>query len=313
MSAEATIASVAEEFKAQPSLLRSFRRSELWSELGERSGDPIFVGAGDSYAASLCASFMAGPRVLALDPYSLTESIGWARRRPVYIVSVSGETRSNIELAGALKGVAKLTVAITGNPKSRLAAAVDSVVELRFRPRGKSPGVATFTLALCAVLKICGLESDCDFEEALSRATTLAKKIRLASGRSLTHFAGNNAAYAASVYGVAKIYEILGGKAQASLLEEFSHMPLFSLSASDWVNVVESPNGRKGERLQEMLTKGGYRSSLIRLEGDPIERLYLLVFSLQIAAIDAARRRGLESPYFVGTRKKMRISDGMIY
>jgi fructoselysine-6-P-deglycase FrlB-like protein len=310
---EATIASVTKEFKAQPSLLRSFRKSALWSELGDGRSDPIFVGAGDSYAASLCASFMAGPRVAALDPYSLTESIGWARGRPVYIVSVSGETRSNIELARALKGIAKLTVAITCNPNSRLAAEADSVVELPFKPRGKSPGVASFTLALCAVLKVCGLESDCDFQEVLARATTLAKRIRVASGRNITHFVGNNDAYAASVYGVAKVYEILGGRAQASLLEEFSHMPLFSLSASDRVNVVESPNGRKGEQLQERLAKGGYSSSLVRLEGDAVERLYLLVFSLQLAAIDAARREGLQSPYFLGAKKKMRISDEMIY
>ena len=231
----------------------------------------------------------------------------------MYIVSVSGETRSNIELARALKGVAKLTVAITCNPKSRLAAAADSVVELPFKPRGKSPGVATFTLSLCAVLKVCGLESGCDFDEVLSRATTVAKGIRIASGRNLTHFAGNNEAYAASVYGVAKIYEILGGRAQASLLEEFSHMPLFSLSTSDSVNVIESPNGRKGGQLHERLTKGGYSSSLIRLEGDPVERLYLLVFSMQRAVIDAARREGLKSPYFLGAKKKMRISDEMIY
>lgn len=312
MSSEATIASVAREFKAQPSLLRSFRKSALWSDLGE-SGDPILVGAGDCYAASLCASFLAGPRVLALDPYSLAESISWARGRPVYIVSVSGETRSNIELARALKGVAKLTVAITCNPKSRLAAAADSVVELPFKPRAKSPGVVTFTLALGAVLKVCGLESGCDFEDVLSRATTMAKRIRIASGRNITHFAGNNEAYAASVYGVAKIYEILGRRAQASLLEEFSHMPLFSLSGSDRVNVIESPNGRKGGQLQDLLTKGGYSSSLVRPEGDPVERLYLLVFSMQRATIDAARREGMESPYFLGAKKKMRISDEMIY
>jgi hypothetical protein len=163
------------------------------------------------------------------------------------------------------------------------------------------------------VLKVCGLESGCDFEEVLTRAVTVAKKIRVASGRNFTHFAGNNEAYAASVYGVAKIYEILGGRAQASLLEEFSHMLLFSLSASDRVNVVESPNGRKGEQLHDRLTEGGYHSSLVHLEGDPVGRLYLLVFSLQMAAINAARRAGLESPYFLGAKKKMRISDEMIY
>ncbi|MGH9918589.1 MAG: hypothetical protein ACRD6W_06955 [Nitrososphaerales archaeon] len=178
---------------------------------------------------------------------------------------------------------------------------------------GKSPGIATFALTLGAVLKVCGLQSDCDFERVLSRATALAKRIRIASGRNLTHFVGNNEAYAASVYGVAKIYEMLGGRAQASLLEEFSHMQLFSLSAPDRVNVVESPGGEKGRRLHDGLAKGGFSSSLIRLEGDPVERLYLLVFSMQRATIDAAIRGGLESPYFLGAKKKMRISDEMIY
>ena len=53
----------------------------------------------------------------------------------MYIISISGETRSNIELARALKGVAEITVAITCNPRSRLAAAADSVVELPFKPQ----------------------------------------------------------------------------------------------------------------------------------------------------------------------------------
>jgi len=312
LSSGATIASVAREFRAQPSLLSSFRKSALWSEM-EVAVDPILVGAGDSYAASLCASFLAGPKVTSLDPYSLAESISWARGRPVYIVSVSGETKSNIELARALSGVARFTVAITCNRRSRLAAVTDSVLELPFKPLGKSPGVATFTLALCAVLKVCGFEPAFDFEELLSRAITAAEKIRIAGGRNLTHFAGNNEAYAASIYGVAKIYEILGRRAQASLLEEFGHMQLFSLSTSDSVNVIESPGGRKGRQLHDRLTEAGYPSSLTRLKGVPIERLYLLVFSLQWAAIDAARRQGLESPYFLGAKKKLRISDEMIY
>ena len=312
MRSVATIVSVAEEFKEQPALLRSLQKSRFWSEIGEND-DPILVGAGDSYAASLCASFLAGPRVLALDPYSLVESIGWAKRKPVYIISISGETRSNIELAGALRGIAKHTVAITCNPGSRLAAAVDRVVELPFRPRGKCPGVASFTLSLAAALKVCGLNSDCDFDKVMSLAIAESKRIRIAGRRSVTHFAGNNEAYAASIYGVAKVYELLGGRAQASLLEEFSHMPLFSLSASDSVNVIESPEAHKGERLYRKLKDGGYASALIRPKGDRLERLYFLVFAMQMAAIAAARRAGLEAPYFLSAKKKLRMSDEMIY
>lgn len=312
MSREATLVSVATEFKKQPSLLHSLRNSALWSELSSR-GDPLFVGAGDSYAASLCASFLAGPRVLALDPYSLLESIDWARGRTVYIISVSGETRSNIELARALKGVAKETTAITCNPASRLAASVDHVIGLPFRPRGKSPGIASFTLSLAAALKVCGLDPECDFEDILSHSVSISRLIQIARRQSVTHFAGNNELYAASVYGVAKIYELLGWRAQASLLEEFSHMPLFSLSRSDCVNVVEPSAGRKGRQLSERLTAAGYPSSLIRLDGGKVERLFLLVFAMQMAAISAAKREGLEAPYFLSAKKKMRISDEMIY
>ena len=312
MRSEATLLSVSKEFKEQPSLLRSFWKSASRSELRD-GGALAFVGAGDSYAASLCASFVAGPKALALDPYSLAESVGWARGRSVYIISISGETRSNLELARALKGIAKRTTVITCNPKSRLAAAVDSVVELPFRPQGKSPGIASFTLSLSAALKVCGFDLDCDFEEVLSRATAAAKGIRIATRRNVTHFAGNNEAYAACIYGTAKIYELVGGRAQASLLEEFSHMPLFSLSTSDSVNVIDSPRGQKGEQLHDRLKEGGYASSLIRLGGGGVERLYLLVFALQMAAMRAAKREGLKVPYFLGVKDKLRISDEMIY
>ncbi len=312
LSSVVTLASVRGELRQQPSLLRSFRASSAWRAL-PAGGDPIFVGAGDSYAASLCASFLAGPRVLALDPLSLAESTGWADERQVYIISVSGETRANIDLARALMGVAKETVAVTCNPKSRLAAVADGVIQLPFRPRGKSPGVATFVLSLAAALKICGLDSDCDFEGLFSRATAISKRIRVARGRNVTYFVGNNEAYGALVYGAAKIYELLGSRAQPSLLEEFSHMPLFSLSASDSVNVVESPAGEVGLQLLEKLGDAGYTSSLITLEGGRIERLYTLVFALQIAAVDAAKREGLKVPYFLTAKKKLRISDEMIY
>jgi len=308
----ATVSSVAAELNDQPSLLDSFRRSKAWAHLGETDGRPIFVGAGDSYAASLCASFLAGPDVLACDPYSLSESVGWAKGRPVWIISISGQTRSNVDLARRLRGVSKRTVAITSNPEGRLAAEVDEVVELPFKPMAKSPGIASFTLSLAASLKACGMEPGCDFGALLASARTTSKKVKVAGGRGVTYFAANNERYAACVYGAAKLYELLGSRSQASLLEEFSHMPLFSLAASDTVNVVGSGDPVSA-LLCNNLDQGGFDSSLVPLRGDRIESLFHLVFALQIAAVDAAKRRGLREPYFLGARKKLKISDGMIY
>jgi glucosamine 6-phosphate synthetase-like amidotransferase/phosphosugar isomerase protein len=311
LSGNATLASVETEFEKQPSLLESFRKSMLWSELVEK-GDPVLVGAGDSYAASLCTSFLSGPKVLALDPLSLAESIGRAKDRPVYIVSISGETATNIDLARALKGVASRTVAVTSNPGSRLASETGDIILLPFRSAGKSPGIATFTLSLAALLRICGHDPKLRFEDAMSAATK-SRGVLIARGEGVTHYAGNNEDYAASIYGVAKIYELLGRRAQASMLEEFSHMPLFSLAKSDTVNVIESVTGNKGLRLCSLLKKNGYRSSLIRLKGGRIQRLYSLVFAMQIAAIRAAKSEGLKAPYFLGAKEKLRISDAMIY
>ncbi len=311
MKSVSSLDSITKEFESQPALLDSFLESEAWRGLeGERN--PVMVGAGDSYAASLCASFMVGPQVHALDPFSLMESIEWAREKTVCIISISGRTTSNIDVARALKGVAKKTIAITCDSTSRLAAVVDDVVELPFRPMSKSPGIASFTLSLAAALKVCGIEASCDFRAFLSLATARSKQIQI-SNRGVTHFVGNNEAYAASTYGAAKVYEFLGGKAQTSLLEEFSHMQLFSLSTSDRINVIEPAAGNKGTRLSKELRENGYRAPLFKLEGTRIEGLYLLVFAMQAAAIREARKRGLRLPYFLTAKRKLRISDEMIY
>ena len=311
MSNRATLDSVAEELREQPRLLDSFRGSSLRSKSVE--GDPILVGAGDSYAASLCASYLAGPLVLALDPNSLAASPAWAKGRRVYVISISGETKTNVDLAKALRGVAKQVVAVTCNPGSRLAGAAEETVELPFKPRGKSPGIASFTLSLAAALKVCGLDSTCDFSRAMKDAGKKSARMRVADGTNVTHFVGNNEDYAISVYAVAKVYELLGRRAQASLLEEFSHMPLFSLWTTDHVNVIEAEVGRKGERLSGLLTKAGYSSSILRPKGNRLERVFMTAFAAQLATLAAARDSGLKAPYFLGAKEKLDISDEMIY
>ena len=308
MARRATVESTKDEFEGQPSLLRSLPRRPL-EEAEEGS---VFVGAGDSYAAALCAFFMSPRRVQAFDPYSLSQSLDWARGRTVYIVSASGATKTNVELAKALKGVARRIVAVTCNPSSPLAREADEVVAMPFKPLPKSPGIFSFTLSLLTILRLSGAHAACDFARAASSAKLLAKKVSI-SRRGTTYIVANNEAYAASVYGAAKIYELLGRRAQAALTEEFSHMQLFSLAASDAVNIATSSNEPKGMRLREALEDNGFSCSLLELPGPRIERLFTLVFTLQLAAIEDAAARGLVHPYFLSARRKLRVSDRMIY
>jgi len=270
----------------------------------------VLVGAGDSYCAAVCSSLLAGPRVAALDPFSLAQSPEWARRRPVYIISISGATSSNLELAHALKGMASTRVAITCDPGSPLAKEVDEVIRLPFKPLPKSPGIATFALSLAASLKMCGLDPDCDFHSALANGKKESRRVRISRG-GVTHFTGNNEAYAISIYASAKVYELLGGKSQATLLEEFSHMPLFSLEQSDTVNVLGETG--KGERLATKLKQSFFRASVIRGRGTTVERLYGIVFACQMGALREAKERGLARPRFLDDEEKLKISDEMIY
>ncbi len=236
-----------------------------------------------------------------------------ARGRPVFIISASGRTRSNVQLAKRLGTVASKTVAITCDPGSPLASETDEVIDLGFVPSPRSPGTASFSLSLLAALKVCGLDTSLDFSRALSLSRDAARRVRVSS-EAVTYFAGNNELYGASVYGAAKIYELLGARSHATMLEEFSHMELFSLRHEDVVNVLGARDERKAMELARLLDRNGYPCSLVGLvPRDRVQRLYVLVFGVQLAVIEAARTLARKEPYFLTARDKLGISDAMIY
>src|SRR2546422_5384787 len=92
-------------------------------ELGKhdrfRNLDPssmIFTGSGDSLASSLFAHYLSKMQASAADPYELQLHPKVARNKTIFITSVSGKTRTNIQLARKVKGLAKKRDAITANP-----------------------------------------------------------------------------------------------------------------------------------------------------------------------------------------------------
>src|SRR5256712_8588581 len=94
-----------------------------------RNLDPssmIFTGSGDSLASSLFTHYLSGMQAFAADPYELQLYPQACKSKTVFITSVSGQTRTNIQLAKRVKGVAKKRVAITSKPKSPPAKACDA-------------------------------------------------------------------------------------------------------------------------------------------------------------------------------------------
>jgi glucosamine 6-phosphate synthetase-like amidotransferase/phosphosugar isomerase protein len=273
----------------------------------------LFVGAGDSYAAALAGFFASGGRCIALDPYSLATSPEVAAGMEVYFISVSGKTASNVAAAKKVKGISSRTVALTAVEGSPLARIVDRVQPLRMEYAPRKAGILSFSLSLLAVLRLAGRDEKTDFGKALRNARR--DRGSLVIGRGTTYLLGNSAGYASALYAAAKAYEVLGVKAHAELLEEFSHMEVFSLARGDQVDAFScfDPLGR-AEKLAATLAKSGCSASLVPSRGSNfVERLFHSVFVGQLSILETASRAGLREPRFLNSRGRLRASDSMIY
>jgi fructoselysine-6-P-deglycase FrlB-like protein len=272
------------------------------------------VGAGDSYAAALCAAYLSRPDCVVLDPYELIASPELARSRNVVVVSVSGRTRSNVAAARSVEGIAEETIAVTANEASPLASVVDRTIPLPLVYRPRWPGISSYSLSLAYCCKLLSVELGVNFQRASAAGKKLSRGLRF-SRRGSTFFLGNRALFAVSIYAAAKVYEFFGAKAQYQRLEEFSHMELFSLKAGDAVNVIGGSDPlRIGRSLVKSLRAAGYDSGIAAAErANEIESVFNGVFAVQFAVARWIRETGTKRPYILDAGKKLATSDSMIY
>jgi glucosamine 6-phosphate synthetase-like amidotransferase/phosphosugar isomerase protein len=307
--AESDIRALSKEILKQPLLLEEFSKHEF----PKASKGSIFVGAGDSYAVALLGFYASNGNCLAFDPYALASAPEAARGRDVFLVSVSGGTSSNVIVAKCVKRLARKTTALTAVGDSPLAKVVDSVIELPMDYAPRTAGMTSFCLSALAVLRIVGESGRCDFQTTFAKARTDMTKLSL--GKGTTYFLGNSAAYPAALYAAAKTYELIGARAHAELLEEFSHLELFSLKKSDTVNVFASfdPLGIS-QKLARTLTWQGYESNVVPSRGATgMERFFHSVFVTQLWILGQAKKLGIARPRFLTGRSRLRTSDSMIY
>lgn len=301
------IRALANEVEGQPPILDGFSRQKLPRA---RKGS-IFVGAGDSFAAALAGFHASEGRCSALDPYVLASTPRLAEGADVYFISVSGRTSSNVAAAKRVRRFAARTATLTAVADSRLAGLTDDVIGLPVPYAPRTPGVLSFSISLLAVLKIVGAWGKCGFSAALGEA----RGDRLSfSDDGTTYFLGNSLAHPVALYAAAKTYEILGARAHAELLEEFSHLELFSLATRDAVNGLACfDDSGVARRLGRALSERGYSSQVVPSRGrSPMERLFHAIFVVQLSVLDRARKMGLTEPKFLSSRV-LEVSDLMIY
>jgi fructoselysine-6-P-deglycase FrlB-like protein len=305
------------QIKKQPQDLARFadslKRNRMLLPISTRM---TFTGSGDSWAAALFAKEAAKDVVVAEDPYELSKGLTRARNGTIVIISVSGRTRANVELATMARTKGRRTIAITSSAESPLARTCEASLILSYQKAGTlTSGTTSFTSSLVACAKLLGrLPRTIKVEQALSEAEKWASGINLPS-RGLCLFVGSGVDRALAEYGACKVQEVLGLKAMATYPEQVGHSLLFSLDpAHDTVVCIDSFGKGKTRELHEHLTLSGFRVHKIFLDGkDALTNSIAIAFHLQYLSLFNAERMGLRDCAFLGNRARLELSNKLIY
>jgi fructoselysine-6-P-deglycase FrlB-like protein len=307
-----------QEIHSQVEDLPSFAR-ELEKYDRFRNLDPssmIFTGSGDSLASPLFAHYLSGMQAFAADPFELQLYPRVTRNKTLFITSVSGKTRTNIQLARKVKGLAKKRIAITANPNSPLARECDEVIQLRYRSSGiLTSGTASFSAALLAVASLIRQLPKLDSLRIMEkRAAEWARPLWIRP-RGGFLFVGSGVGYSLAIYAAFKIHEVLGRSAQYQHTEQLGHSQLFSLQEkSDNLLFLSPSPDKKTSEVFRVLSKSGFNAYLLKSDRrDPILGTLQVMFCLQHLALYLGRKMGLQECAFVTDKKRLALSSRLIY
>jgi len=275
----------------------------------------IFAGSGDSYAAAEFAHELSQGQAIASDPYEMLTSIERTKGKALVIVSIGGRTRTNIELARKARNVALRRIAVTANPESPLARECDETLQLKYRTPGTlTSGTISFTTSLlaCAAL-LRNLPATIRLGSALRASKMWARELKLAKEGSLV-FVGSGVNFALSLYGAAKIQEVLGARAEAVYPEQLGHARLFTVNKKRDLIVCISSKREKAVEVSRLLDVDGFRTSLLTTPGDDtvVGSLQKTIY-LQVLALTLAKRRRNVGVAFLSDSRRLRLSNKLIY
>jgi glucosamine--fructose-6-phosphate aminotransferase (isomerizing) len=233
----------------------------------------VLTGCGDSHisvmAAELAFAELAGIHTQALNAmqasrYCAHFSQGQYPNNPLVVaVSNSGEVARVVEAVRNYGKHGAVTVAITGNLESRLAAQADRVIEVDIPPFTPAPGVRSYIISLVALylmaIRLGEVRGTHTADEAMTlrheletmadaietMVDTLYEPLReLADDWSaLTNFEllGSGPDRGTAAYGAAKLLEAVGVHALHQDIEEWVHLEYFVADAAHTGTIVICP------------------------------------------------------------------------
>jgi glucosamine--fructose-6-phosphate aminotransferase (isomerizing) len=286
---------------------------EIFSEFGSKKVNRIFItGCGDSHHAAL-SSVLAFEQ-LARTPAHPQTAMQFARYTAPFInrsasssdlilaISVSGEVSRTIEAVEQANTAGAVTIAVTTNKESSLAAEADYVLDsiapaLSDEPAGiVVPGsrsylaslVALFAFATAAGTAWCHLSATKASEiidnliisgEDLGgiiddSAESIAKAVEEWSDAGEFVFCGAGPNYGTALFSAAKILEASGDAALGQDLEEWAHLQFFA-RAEDTPTIVISGGPRDQDRAVEVALAAktiGRRLAVVSPPGSQVVR-----------------------------------------
>ncbi len=299
-----TISAFESDVGSQLEYIESFVPQAPLSEgLQKRS---VFCGSGDSMSAAMLAESFSDYAVRSADPLDIINNRKIYAKKHLYLVSVSGNTVSNIRASGA----AAKSVAVTASGGSRLGRACSKTILLEYPDSGVfTAGSVGFLASALTCISLVSQVRIANARGIFDAARRDASKFRL-TGNSFV--LGTLLTYPVAMYCAAKFHEILGCVSQYERVEQFSHMGLFSARPGDTVLLFaqDTPHAR---RLSGNLKKLGLNVVVPQVTGSRMRQVLYLVFFSQFLVLREARRRGLRDCHFVTAAKVRDASSDMIY
>src|SRR5213594_1815252 len=276
----------------------------------------IFTGSGDSWAAAMFASELDNKVALAEDPAELLAKIQRAQRKRIVIISISGRTRANVELAKRVRTHKIRTIAVTSDPTSLLAEMCDESVILDYnKASGLTSGIISFTASMLACAKLLRrLPSDIKHGSALSIAEEWARNVHVPALGTCV-LVGSGVDRAIAEYGACKIQEVLGSTAVGTYPEQVGHALLFSLNRSrDTIVCVDTIGSSETRTLYKELLTAGFRVFRLFLSGQgSLKKSLVACFHLQYLALLNAERDGNRECAFLRDKALLDLSSRLIY
>ena len=230
-----------------------------------------------------------------------------SKNKKLYLISISGNTVSNIKLAKTLKN----TTAVTANRQSRLSRACKKLILLQYPNSGIfTAGSISFLVSALTCISLVSKLKVRNVFGLYKKAETQSRKTRL-EGK--VYLLGNLHTFPVAMFGAAKLYETTGLDAHYERIEQFSHTGLFSAKRGDTVIIFEEKN-RYNSKLASNLKKYGLHVVQFQPNAKNMQEAVLFfIFVSEIIALYHAKKKNQKDCFFVTAKKLRKASSSMIY